>query len=146
VEIVERKGKGHPDSLCDAMMESVSIALTREYLREFGPCCITTSTRDCSRPDGRKEVRGGRVIKPMELTIGDRATFSVGGKKIPVAEIAVKAVRDWVRGNMRFIDPRKHLACRVGLLPGSEELTDIFARSGEVRSANDTSAAVGYYP
>jgi S-adenosylmethionine synthetase len=47
---------------------------------------------------------------------------------------------------MRFIDPEKHLNCRVVLAPGSEELTDIFARPGAVRSANDTSAAVGYFP
>jgi S-adenosylmethionine synthetase len=26
VELVERKGLGHPDSICDAVMESVSIA------------------------------------------------------------------------------------------------------------------------
>jgi S-adenosylmethionine synthetase len=32
------------------------------------------------------------------------------------------------------------------LAPGSEELTDIFSRKGRVRPANDTSAAVGYYP
>jgi S-adenosylmethionine synthetase len=34
----------------------------------------------------------------------------------------------------------------VVLAPGSEELTDIFSRPGKVRAANDTSAAVGYYP
>jgi S-adenosylmethionine synthetase len=32
------------------------------------------------------------------------------------------------------------------LAPGSEELTDIFARPGQLPGANDTSAAVGYYP
>jgi S-adenosylmethionine synthetase len=32
------------------------------------------------------------------------------------------------------------------LAPGSEELMDIFSRPGQVRVANDTSAAVGYYP
>jgi S-adenosylmethionine synthetase len=34
----------------------------------------------------------------------------------------------------------------VVLAPGSEELTDIFSRSGRIHGANDTSAAVGYYP
>jgi S-adenosylmethionine synthetase len=34
----------------------------------------------------------------------------------------------------------------VVLAPGSEELTDIFSRTGAVRGANDTSAAVGYFP
>jgi S-adenosylmethionine synthetase len=82
----------------------------------------------------------------MELTIGDRATFSVGRKKIPVADIAVNASQAWLKQNMRFVDPTKHVKYRVVLAPGSEELTDIFSRAGRVRGANDTSAAVGYYP
>jgi S-adenosylmethionine synthetase len=51
-----------------------------------------------------------------------------------------------MRGNLRLVDPEQHLNCRVVIAPGSEELTDIFARPGKVREANDTSAAVGYYP
>lgn len=36
IEIVERKGLGHPDSMCDAMLEQISIALCREYRATFG--------------------------------------------------------------------------------------------------------------
>ncbi|HEX9023207.1 MAG TPA: methionine adenosyltransferase, partial [Geobacteraceae bacterium] len=36
VEIVERKGTGHPDFICDAVMEAISVALSATYLREFG--------------------------------------------------------------------------------------------------------------
>jgi S-adenosylmethionine synthetase len=82
----------------------------------------------------------------MELIIGDRATFMAAGKKIPVAEIAIDASKKWIKENLRFVDPEKHLKYRVVLAPGSEELTDIFLRPGKVRPANDTSAAVGYYP
>ena len=32
MEYVERKGLGHPDSICDSVMESISIALSKEYL------------------------------------------------------------------------------------------------------------------
>ncbi|HET7319631.1 MAG TPA: methionine adenosyltransferase [Nitrospirota bacterium] len=147
VEIVERKGTGHPDYLCDAMMEAISVALSREYLREFGTILHYNIDKGLLAA-GRTEKRfgGGKVLKPMELTIGDRATFTAGGKKVPVADIAVDAAKGWLRENMRFLDPEKHLNYRVVLAPGSEELTDIFARPGVVRSANDTSAAVGYYP
>ena len=31
VEMVERKGRGHPDSICDALAEAFSISLTRAY-------------------------------------------------------------------------------------------------------------------
>jgi S-adenosylmethionine synthetase len=34
--LVERKGLGDPDSLCDAMMEAISVALCRTYLDTIG--------------------------------------------------------------------------------------------------------------
>lgn len=147
VEIVERKGIGHPDSMCDSIMEAISISLSREYLREFGSILHHNIDKGLlAAGKVRKGFGGGRVLKPMELTIGDRATFTAGGRKIPVADIAVDAAQAWLRRNMRFIDPKKQVKYRVVLAPGSEELTDIFSRPGAARGANDTSAAVGYYP
>ncbi|MGC1455408.1 MAG: methionine adenosyltransferase [Nitrospirota bacterium] len=147
VEIVERKGTGHPDYLCDSIMEAISIALSKEYVREFGTILHHNIDKGLLAA-GRVEKRfgGGRVLKPMELTIGDRATLFVGRKKIPVADIAIDAAQAWLKQNMRFVDPKKHVKYRVVLAPGSEELTDIFSRLGRIRGANDTSAAVGYYP
>ncbi len=147
VEIVERKGTGHPDYLCDSMMEAVSIALSREYMKKFGAILHHNIDKGLLAA-GRVEklFGGGRVLAPMELTIGDRATFEAGGRKVRVADIAIDAVKVWLRKNMRFVDPERHLRYRVVLAQGSEELTDIFARSGKVLGANDTSAAVGYYP
>jgi S-adenosylmethionine synthetase len=146
-EIVERKGVGHPDSMCDAMLEAISQQLSRYYLQEFGAVLHHNIDKGLLTAGSvEKWFGGGRILKPMELSIGDRATVLVQGKTVPVAEIAEKAVRDWLTGHMRFIDPDQHLICRVLLAPGSKELTDIFARSGQVRCANDSSAAVGYYP
>ena len=147
VEIVERKGTGHPDYLCDAMMEAISVALCREYMNAFGTILHHNIDKGLLAA-GRTEKRfgGGKVIKPMELTIGDRATFGIKGRKLPIAEIAKDAAKQWLKKNMRFVDPVKHVKYRVVLAPGSEELTDIFSRGGSVRPANDTSAAVGYYP
>ena len=36
VEVVERKGLGHPDTICDALAETLSRNLCREYRRRFG--------------------------------------------------------------------------------------------------------------
>jgi S-adenosylmethionine synthetase len=147
VEIVERKGIGHPDYLCDAIMDAISVALSEAYLAEFGTVLHHNIDKSLLAA-GRVERRfgGGRVLKPMELIIGDRATFRARGKDIPVADIAIEAAKKWIREHLRFVDPEKHLDYRIVLAPGSEELTDIFLRSGKVRVANDTSAAVGYYP
>jgi S-adenosylmethionine synthetase len=36
VEIVERKGLGHPDTICDLLSERLSVALSKYYLGQFG--------------------------------------------------------------------------------------------------------------
>ena len=147
VEIVERKGTGHPDFICDSVMEAISVALSRAYKKAFGTILhhnIDKGLLAAGRAD--HTFGGGRMIKPMELIIGDRATFSAMGRKIPVGEIAVDAAKEWLRKHLRFLDPYKHVKYRLVLAPGSEELTDIFKRSPAVKGANDTSALIGYYP
>lgn len=147
VEVVERKGTGHPDFICDSVMEAISIALSKEYMRTFG--CILHHNIDKGLLAAGTTVKtfgGGKMIKPMELIIGDRATFALGGKKVPVREIAIESAKGWFRNGLRFIDPDAHVRYRVVLATGSEELTDIFRRPGKVKRANDTSAAIGYYP
>ena len=36
VEVVERKGLGHPDTICDALAEALSQSLCLEYRKRFG--------------------------------------------------------------------------------------------------------------
>jgi len=147
LEIVERKGLGHPDFICDAIMDRISVRLSREYLEKFG--VIMHHNADKSMlVAGEVEIRfgGGFVKEPMVLIFGDRATFDVEGTGIPVKEIAVRTAKEWFKKNLRFVDPEKHLRYQVELKPGSPGLVDIFKRKGRVLGANDTSAAVGYAP
>ena len=147
VEIVERKGLGHPDYICDSIMEAISVAISKEYLREFGAVLHHNIDKGLlAAGEVRIDFQGGDVIRPMELTIGDRATFEAMGKRIPVTEIAIEAAKKWIKENLRFVRPEEHVTYRLVLAPGSIELSDIFKRRGEVLGANDTSAAVGYYP
>lgn len=146
-EIVERKGLGHPDSICDAILDRVSVGLSREYLDKFGTIMHHNADKSLLVA-GEVETRfgGGTVKQPMLLIFGDRATSEVGGISIPVEKIAVESAKDWFRKNLRFVDPEKHVKYQVELKPGSAALVDIFKREGKVLSANDTSAAVGYAP
>jgi S-adenosylmethionine synthetase len=147
VEIVERKGLGHPDSICDAVMDRISQALSRAYLERFGAILH----HNCDKGllvAGQVERRlgGGRVLEPMRLVIGDRATAAVGKEEIAVADVAVATARAWFRENLRFVDPERHINYQVELKPGSEELTSLFLERKGMLGANDTSAAVGYAP
>jgi len=147
LEIVERKGLGHPDSICDAIMDQVSVRLSREYLERIGAIMHHNADKSLLVA-GEVETRfgGGLVKEPMLLIFGDRATFEAEGTGIPVKEIAVQTAEEWFKKNLRFVDPEKHVRYQVELKPGSLELVDIFKRKGKVLGANDTSAAVGYAP
>jgi S-adenosylmethionine synthetase len=148
LEIVERKGLGHPDYICDAIMDKVSIRLSQEYLNKVGAIMHHNVDKSLLAA-GEAETRfGGGVVKePMRLIIGDRATFKVNDITIPVREIAVRTAKEWFKKNLRFVDPEKHVTYQVELKPGHPELVDIFSRKeGKLLGANDTSAAVGYAP
>jgi len=148
LEIVERKGLGHPDYICDSIMDSISIRLSQEYLKKVGAIMHHNVDKSLLAA-GEAETRfGGGIIKePMLLVIGDRATFEVNDIKIPVKEIAIQTAKEWFKEKLRFVDPEKHVRYQVELKPGHPELVDIFARKeGRLLGANDTSAAVGYAP
>jgi len=147
LEIVERKGLGHPDCICDAIMDMVSVRLSQEYLKKTGAILHHNIDKSLLAA-GETETRfsGGIVKKPMLLIFGDRATFEAGGVKIPVEEIAIQTAKQWLKENLRFVDPEKHVRYQIELKPGHPELMDIFQRKGRVLGANDTSAAVGYAP
>jgi len=147
IEIVERKGLGHPDYICDAVMDQISIGLSKEYLKKAG--CVLHHNVDKSllvAGEVAAAFGGGKVIQPMLFVFGDRATSEFNGQKIDVDQIAIDVAKNWFRKNMRFIDPDEHVKYQSELKPGSAGLTDIFRRKGEVLGANDTSAAVGYAP
>lgn len=145
VELVERKGTGHPDSICDAILDQISVALSREYLDTFGHILHHNIDKGLLVA-GRTQphLGGGQVVEPMRLVIGDRATAEYHGKRINIAGIAESTASEWIRQNLRFVDPDEHLIIQNELKEGSPELTDIFEREKIV--ANDTSAAVGYAP
>ena len=152
VEMVERKGVGHPDSICDAIMDRVSIELSREYLSQFGRI-LHHNIDKAFLVAGDAEVGfgGGVIREPMKLIFGDRASYGVGGREIPIRDIAIRTAKNWIRENLRFVDPGQadsldgpHVSYQMEIKPGSAELVDIFNRS--TIGANDTSAAVGYWP
>jgi len=147
VEIVERKGVGHPDSMCDAIMDQVSVELSKAYLKEFG-AILHHNTDKSLLVAGDVECKfGGGVVKePMLLIFRDRATFGANGKEIPVNEIAINTAKKWLKENIRFVDPENHMKYQIAIRQGSQGLTDIFKRETCMFGANDTSAAVGYAP
>lgn len=145
METVERKGLGHPDSICDAAMEHASQALSRVYFNKFGRILHHNLDKGMlvagrSRP----RIGGGEVLKPMRFILGDRATSEFAGEVLDTASVVEEAILEWLKGNLPRIKPSQHLVFQNELNPGSAELAGIFSR--DIIVANDTSAAVGYAP
>ncbi len=150
VEIVERKGTGHPDTICDNLAEELSVALCKLYLEEFG-FVQHHNVDKALLVGGVAEPRfgGGEIITPIEIYLVGRAIKEKDGKPLPVDELAIEVAKEWLSKNIRNLDPNKHVIITPKIRPGSKDLVELFerfAKKGEVPLANDTSFAVGYAP
>ena len=148
VEIVERKGLGHPDSLCDGIAEHVSQALARAYLDRVGKV-LHYNTDETQLVAGRSAPAfgGGEVIDPIYLLITGRATKEYEGTKIPAETIALRAARDYIDEQFPFVDFGTDVVVDVKLGEGSGDLQEVFGEDGtQVPMSNDTSFGVGHAP
>jgi S-adenosylmethionine synthetase len=147
VEVVERKGLGHPDTVCDAIAEQICVRLCRHYLDRFGQI-LHHNVDKVLLVGGRSDASfgGGTVIEPIEIYVAGRVTKDFRGSPIPADEIAVDACREWLRAHLRSLDVDHDIRIFPRLRPGSVELTDVFARGGGLPRANDTACGVGFSP
>lgn len=149
IEIVERKGAGHPDSLCDALAEHLSGALSRFYLNRFGEILHHNVDKVLLRGGAsRPRFGGGTVIEPIEIYLAGRATRSFKGVDVPVEELAIDGSRDLLKRAFRFLDVERHVRIHCLVRPGSDDLVDLFGRQQRtgIPLANDSSIGVGYAP
>ena len=154
VELVERKGLGHPDYIADASAEAVSRALSNYYLEKYG-VILHHNVDKVLVVGGQASPRfgGGDVIQPIYILVAGRVTTEVktatGTEKVPIGTIIITAIKDWIRNNFRFLDPDKHVVIdyRVGM--GSTDLVGVYelgVKATKVPLANDTSIGVGFAP
>ena len=145
IELVERKGIGHPDSVADGLAESISRALCQEYLDRFG-AVLHHNTDKTQIVAGRSHPAfgGGEVICPLYILLTGRATRVFKGEEIPVDTIAIKAARRLLTESLSNLDINNQLILDAKIGMGSSDLRDVFSR--DVPSANDTSFGVGYAP
>jgi len=149
VELVERKGIGHPDSVADALAEEVSKALCRMYRKEVGTV-LHHNTDETQIAAGRSAPRfgGGAVIDPAYILLVGRATMTVkqDGKEteLPCKPVALRTARDYLKKTFGNLDTDSEIILDARLGQGSDDLTGVYKASGI--KANDTSFGVGYAP
>lgn len=129
VEVVERKGLGHPDTICDALAETLSRNLCRAYRDRFGE--ILHHNVDKALLCGGRAAPafgGGSVLAPITVYLAGRATAGVGNQSINIREIAIDGSRSWVRSNLHALDAEHDVQFRVLIEPGSQDLQELFSR------------------
>jgi len=147
VEVVERKGIGHPDSICDGLAEAVSQALARAYLDRVGKVLhYNTDETQLVAGTSAPAFGGGEVIEPIYLLLVGRATKEYRGTRIPTDTIALEAARAYLDETFPHLDVGSDVIVDVRLGEGSGDLQEVFGEDGAVPMANDTSYGVGHAP
>ena len=144
IEIVERKGLGHPDSICDGIAESVSEALCKAYMDKFGHVLHhNTDEAQLVAGSSSPEIGGGEQEGRIYILLTGRATREFEGKSIDVDKIAKKAAREYIRENFKELST-DHIEFESKIGETSTDLKSVFER--EVPKSNDTSFGVGHAP
>ncbi len=148
IEIVERKGIGHPDSICDGVAESVSRALAREYIDRVGKVLhYNTDETQLVAGNAAPKFSGGEVLQPIYLLIVGRATKTYEGTRFPAERIALKSAKDYLCEHIPALDIETDIVVDVKFGEGSGDLQTVFGDAGvSVPMANDTSFGVGHAP
>ena len=147
IEIVERKGIGHPDSISDGIAESVSRALCNAYLEHFGAIMHhNTDEVQITAGESAPKFGGGEILRPINILLTGRGISEVDNEKIGLDRIAIGAAKEYLKENIRNLDVETCtvVECKIG--HGSGELRDVFARRDSAPLSNDTSFGVGFAP
>lgn len=145
VEIVERKGIGHPDSVADGISECVSRALCKMYLERYDRI-LHHNTDEAQVVGGQSAPRfgGGAILEPVYILLVGRATTEVNGERLPYRTTAIKAAYEYLKSNFEHLDPDWDviLDCKIG--QGSIDLRGLYET--RKRLSNDTSFGVSFAP
>ncbi|MFW6434936.1 MAG: methionine adenosyltransferase [Halovenus sp.] len=147
IEIVERKGIGHPDSICDGVAEEVARALAQTYLDRFGKLLhFNTDETQLVAGTAAPAFGGGEMLEPIYLLIVGRATKTYDGERIPAETIALRAAREYLDETFPDLDIGNDIIVDIKFGEGSGDLQEVFGEEGAVPMANDTSYGVGHAP
>ena len=157
-EAVERKGIGHPDTLCDAIAELASKRYSAAVLELTGR--LPHHYFDKVMLMGGAADMGlghGRLVEPYRVLFAGKVTRRAGDVELPVRDILVDAAGDVLSTALRGFDPTEHLVVldelrdyqgpakrRPRYRPASVEDMPLLDQPGRV--SNDVNICTGFAP
>ena len=148
LEIVERKGPGHPDTICDGIADAVGESLHQHYRTQFGRA-LHYNVDKVTLLSGMSVPRfgGGDRTKPMIIILGGQATKNFAGMIIPVSDLANQAVKDWFSRHFPTLREGQDFTTTCAIHPGSADLVELFGRSKRgPATCGDSSIGIGFSP
>lgn len=166
-EFVEKKGRGHPDTLSDGLGEFLSAKYSQYTLKRFG--AVLHHNFDKTALLGGSSNVGfgyGTLIKPIRVLLNGRASTEFGSKEIPVKELLIDWSINFLTRELPLKMPKNELEFHYNLStqssPGKTEEESNLNKSSrrywfEPRGledipelkrlfSNDTSLGVGFSP
>ncbi len=164
-EFVEKKGRGHPDTLADGLAEYLSASYSRYTLNRFN-VILHHNFDKVGILGGASSVRFGKgfLTKPIRVLINGRISNSFASTEIPTEKLLGKWTKEFVKKELPLISESKDLCLAYNISaqssPGKlKENSTLSARPfwfqprglqdiPEIKRlvANDTSLGVGYAP
>ncbi|MHA1244166.1 MAG: methionine adenosyltransferase [Candidatus Heimdallarchaeota archaeon] len=150
VEIVERKGKGHPDYLCDKASEELSIALSKWYLENIGRI-LHHNVDKAVLCGGQSDTRigYGEVLEPIYLLLVGRAVgvnTRLKDKYLPIGKLVIETTKNWLHKDLPHLNIEHDIIIDYKIRSGSTDLVGNFEEESEIPRANDTSIGIGFAP
>ncbi len=163
-EIIERKGIGHPDTICDALASRLSQKYSEYTIKNCDGKILHHQFDKVMLIGGKTDLTWGtgRFIKPIQVNVVGRITKSYLGKKLPTTKIVNQVIEDFFSQMFPQVDIKKDLTINDFLTdfagPGtikesSGSIKNMFnpveknvIRGYEKVVANDTSCCVAYAP
>ena len=106
LEIVERKGIGHPDCICDSIMDRISVNLSQEYIKKAGMILHHNIDKSLlAAGEAETKFGGGKIKKPMLLVIGDQSHVRCGRRQNSCGGIGGQNGQAVVQGQASFCRP-----------------------------------------
>jgi len=150
VEIVERKGQGHPDFLCDKAAEELSIAISKWYIEKYGRI-LHHNVDKAVLAGGQSTTRigGGEVLEPIYLLLVGRAVgvnAQINGQFLPIGKLVIETTKNWLHKDLPHLDIEHDIIIDYKIRSGSTDLVGNFEENIEIPRANDTSIGIGFAP
>lgn len=109
-EVIERKGIGHPDTLSDALAETLSSTYSKYTLAHFG-AILHHNFDKVGMMGGRVDVTFGHMkfIEPIRVLLNGRASWKFAGTEIPVRQMLVDTTKRFFAERFPMLDPERDL-------------------------------------